>query len=77
MTEQLLLSEKSLARKWGISHKTLQRWRWLKTGPAYIKLVAVSDIAPIQLRNMKIAIFIKLLLLRLLQYQLQLHKNYE
>jgi predicted DNA-binding transcriptional regulator AlpA len=38
MTEQLLLSEKSLARKWGISHKTLQRWRWLKTGPAYIKI---------------------------------------
>ena len=38
MTEQLLLSEKSLARKCGISHKTLQRWRWLKTGPAYIKI---------------------------------------
>ena len=38
MTEQLLLSEKSLARKWGISYKTLQRWRWIKTGPAYIKI---------------------------------------
>ena len=38
MTEQLLLSEKSLAKKWGISHKTLQRWRWLKVGPSYIKI---------------------------------------
>ncbi len=38
MTEQLLIPEKSLARKWGISHKTLQRWRWLKMGPAYIKI---------------------------------------
>ena len=49
MTEQLLLSEKSLARKWGISHKTLQRWRWLKTGPAYIKIggrIRYSTILP-------------------------------
>ena len=32
------LSEKSLAKKWGISHKTLQRWRWLRTGPSYFKI---------------------------------------
>ena len=31
-------SEKSLARKWGISCRTLQKWRWRGTGPPYIKI---------------------------------------
>ena len=36
--QEQYLSEKSLAKKWSISHKTLQRWRWLKMGPGYIKI---------------------------------------
>ena len=32
------LSEKLLARRWGFSHRTLERWRWLKTGPAYLRI---------------------------------------
>lgn len=27
-----------LARRWNISERTLERWRWLKTGPAYIRI---------------------------------------
>lgn len=33
-----MLSERELANRWGISPKTLQRWRTEKRGPAYIKL---------------------------------------
>lgn len=32
------LNEIELSRRWGISHRTLQRWRWLKQGPAYLKV---------------------------------------
>ncbi len=32
-----MLSERELANRWGISPKTLQRWRMEKRGPAYIK----------------------------------------
>lgn len=31
-------SEKSLAKKWGISFRTLQKWRGKKFGPDYIKI---------------------------------------
>jgi hypothetical protein len=27
-----------LARRWRVSPRTLERWRWLKQGPAYLKL---------------------------------------
>ena len=32
------LSEKFLARRWGLSHRTLERWRHDKTGPIYLKI---------------------------------------
>jgi predicted site-specific integrase-resolvase len=32
------LSEKGLARRWGLSARTLQRWRWAGRGPVYLKL---------------------------------------
>jgi predicted DNA-binding transcriptional regulator AlpA len=32
------LNQIELARRWGISPRTLERWRWQKTGPRYIKL---------------------------------------
>jgi hypothetical protein len=27
-----------LARRWNISPRTLERWRWLGTGPRYLKI---------------------------------------
>ena len=32
------LSEKLLARRWGLSHRTLERWRHDAHGPAYLKV---------------------------------------
>ena len=31
-------SEKLLARRWGLSHRTLERWRHDEIGPAYLKI---------------------------------------
>ncbi|MFZ5610109.1 MAG: helix-turn-helix transcriptional regulator [Pseudomonadota bacterium] len=32
------LDQKALAQRWNISPRTLERWRWLGTGPRYLKL---------------------------------------
>jgi hypothetical protein len=32
------LNQIDLARRWRVSHRTLERWRWLKQGPAYLKI---------------------------------------
>jgi hypothetical protein len=32
------LNQIQLSRRWSISPRTLERWRWLKAGPAYLKL---------------------------------------
>ena len=32
------LDQTHLARRWNISPRTLERWRWLKQGPTYLKL---------------------------------------
>jgi predicted site-specific integrase-resolvase len=34
----LYLAQKDVARRWGISHRTLERWRMRGGGPAYLKL---------------------------------------
>ena len=34
----LFLSQKDLARRWGISHRTLERWRRTCQGPDFVKL---------------------------------------
>lgn len=31
-------NQQQLAQRWGISPRTLERWRWLGEGPAYLKL---------------------------------------
>ena len=31
-------SQAELAFRWRISPRTLERWRWSKTGPAYLKI---------------------------------------
>lgn len=33
-----LLGPRQLAARWGLSEKTLERWRMLGTGPAFLKL---------------------------------------
>ena len=32
------LNQIDLARRWNISPRTLERWRWLGQGPRYIKI---------------------------------------
>jgi hypothetical protein len=32
------LTQRDLARRWRISTRTLERWRWLRQGPPYLKL---------------------------------------
>ncbi len=32
------LNQIDLARRWRISPRTLERWRWLRQGPRYLKL---------------------------------------
>ena len=32
------LNQVQLARRWNISPRTLERWRWLRTGPSYVKI---------------------------------------
>jgi len=32
------LNQIDLARRWKISHRTLERWRWAGCGPRYIKI---------------------------------------
>jgi hypothetical protein len=32
------LNQVQLARRWNISPRTLERWRWLNQGPPYLKL---------------------------------------
>ncbi|HEX4595658.1 MAG TPA: helix-turn-helix domain-containing protein [Bryobacteraceae bacterium] len=32
------LNQVQLARRWSISPRTLERWRWLKQGPGYLKI---------------------------------------
>lgn len=34
----IFLTQQELAARFRISQRTLERWRWRKTGPAYIKL---------------------------------------
>ena len=36
--ERRVLSEIELAQRWGVSSKTLQRWRSERRGPHYLKL---------------------------------------
>jgi hypothetical protein len=32
------LNQIELSRRWSLSHRTLERWRWLKKGPPYLKI---------------------------------------
>ena len=32
------LNQVQLARRWSLSPRTLERWRWLRQGPPYLKI---------------------------------------
>ena len=32
------LNQLDLARRWAMSPRTLERWRWMGTGPRYLKI---------------------------------------
>jgi hypothetical protein len=32
------LNQEQLARRWSLSGRTLERWRWLNQGPGYLKI---------------------------------------
>jgi hypothetical protein len=32
------LTQTDLARRWRVSERTLERWRWLKQGPSYLRI---------------------------------------
>ena len=32
------LNQRQLAERWGISPRTLERWRWIGQGPVHLKL---------------------------------------
>jgi hypothetical protein len=32
------LTQEALARRWNISPRTLERWRWLRKGPPYLRI---------------------------------------
>jgi hypothetical protein len=36
--DQELLTQAALARRWKLSPRTLERWRWLGRGPQYMKV---------------------------------------
>jgi predicted DNA-binding transcriptional regulator AlpA len=38
MTKETYYSEKCVAKKWGLSRKTLQRWRLTNEGPQYVRI---------------------------------------
>lgn len=37
-TTDLFIDQIQLSRRWKLSHRTLERWRWLGQGPSYTKL---------------------------------------
>lgn len=38
MQDKICFTQKELARRWTLSHRTLERWRWVGTGPAFMKI---------------------------------------
>jgi len=34
----LFIDQIQLARRWKLSHRTLERWRWIGCGPSYTKI---------------------------------------
>ncbi len=52
------INQDELADRWHLSPRTLERWRWEKIGPSYLKvggrvLYRLSDIEQFELENTK------------------------
>jgi hypothetical protein len=52
------LHQVELARRWRMSHRTLERWRWLGLGPQHIKLggrviYRLADIEAYEAENLR------------------------
>ena len=51
------LNQIELSRRWSLSPRTLERWRWLRTGPAFLKvggrvLYRLEDIEAFEARGL-------------------------
>jgi hypothetical protein len=56
--QELHLDQVALARRWRISPRTLERWRWERQGPIYLKvggrvLYRLSDIIAFEAQNVR------------------------
>jgi hypothetical protein len=56
MTTPVYLNQRELADRWRISPRTLERWRWRRTGPHFHKLggkvaYALSDVESYERRR--------------------------
>ncbi|AIF81437.1 hypothetical protein I862_04385 [endosymbiont of Acanthamoeba sp. UWC8] len=38
MTDKQFLNQIEVSKRWSISPRTLERWRWLGTGPCFVKI---------------------------------------
>jgi len=52
------LNQVELARRWSLSHRTLERWRWEGRGPRYLKVggrvvYRVQDIEAFEAEQMR------------------------
>jgi len=52
------LNQTQLARRWCLSPRTLERWRWLRQGPDYVKvggrvLYRLDDIESFEAANLR------------------------
>ena len=55
------LHQIELARRWNISSRTLENWRWLGRGPAYLKvggrvLYRIEDVETFEAANLQTAV---------------------
>ena len=57
--ERQHLNQAQLARLWGLSPRTLERWRWLGKGPPYLRIGRVryrlSDVVEFEQANFRCA----------------------
>lgn len=58
--ERRVLNELELADRWGMSHKTLQRWRVMGLGPKFLKLggkigYRIEDVEEYELHSLRLS----------------------
>ena len=56
--QPVFLNQTELARRWGISPRTLERWRWLGEGPAFVKIgghvaYRLEDVEAFEVANLR------------------------